>query len=679
MIQFRLLPILLFFSFQLTAQSLSKYELMQFKEFFKAENTEQDFVPISDLIEQAHSNNSTNPVLAGSFYRKADQLAGKLKNKNLHCRLLLDYAFQCTRQGNFKSADSIIDLVKNDKFVQQNYFARFCLMRTNALSNKVKGNLKDALAEALKAKAILTDQEGKEKDETLSAFNQLALVNIQSDIANLYNDTKQFDKSIQFHKENIVEINSWDDAFMSKVDKDIKEKELYLANTFNNLSLTLINQRDWKEISAKDTAIENFLEKIIALNKRTNNLNFLASNYYNYSVYFEGIKDNTGRKFYLEKALEINRELENENGILICSIELADVLLTEKNELPKALKLAEEAIKTVRNYPEWGSRGNIYLVYSRALSLNNRYEEATQYFDSSQVFMNMELKSTFDKQITEMQTKYETAEKEKKIIVLNADKQIQQKEILHQKSVRNTFIAGFTLMLIFASVFLVQRNRISKEKARSDELLLNILPSETAEELKATGTAKAKSYDMVTILFTDFQNFTQASERLSAENLVKEINFCYSEFDKIIGRFGIEKIKTIGDSYMCAGGLPATKKSHPIDMINAALEIRNFMIQYKSEFSEGGHNGAKAFEIRIGIHTGPVVAGIVGIKKFAYDIWGDAVNIASRMESSGEIGKVNISGTTYELVKENFNFTYRGKVQAKNKGEIDMYFVEYRT
>jgi class 3 adenylate cyclase len=239
--------------------------------------------------------------------------------------------------------------------------------------------------------------------------------------------------------------------------------------------------------------------------------------------------------------------------------------------------------------------------------------------------------------------------------------------------VRNGFMGGFAIVLLFAVVFLSQRNRISKEKKRSEELLLNILPEETAEELKETGKAKVKSFDAVTVMFTDFKNFTLASEKLTPEELVQEINFCYSEFDKIITKYGIEKIKTIGDSYMCAGGLPVSNTTHPFDVVSAGLEMQAFIEKNKLDRIE---KGIPFFELRLGIHTGPVVAGIVGIKKFAYDIWGDAVNLASRMESSGEVGRVNISKSTYEFVKDKFKCTYRGKVYAKNKGEIDMYFID---
>jgi predicted ATPase/class 3 adenylate cyclase len=220
----------------------------------------------------------------------------------------------------------------------------------------------------------------------------------------------------------------------------------------------------------------------------------------------------------------------------------------------------------------------------------------------------------------------------------------------------------------------IERTReLNEEKEKSESLLRNILPDETAEELKRTGTAKAKEFELATVLFTDFKNFTKMSENMSAVDLIAKINHCYIAFDKIITKYGIEKIKTIGDSYMCAGGIPIEKSSNPYDTVKVAIEIRDFMLEEKRKHDE---KGEVFFEVRIGLHTGPVVAGIVGIKKFAYDIWGDTVNIASRMESSGEPGRINISGTTYELVKDKFNCIYRGEIEAKNKGMVNMYFVE---
>ncbi len=214
------------------------------------------------------------------------------------------------------------------------------------------------------------------------------------------------------------------------------------------------------------------------------------------------------------------------------------------------------------------------------------------------------------------------------------------------------------------------------EKSKSDDLLLNILPLETANELKSQGFAKPKHFDEVTVLFTDFKNFTSISEKLSAHELVEEINFCYSNFDRIITKYGIEKIKTIGDSYMCVGGLEISNKEVVVNTVNAALEIRDFMNEESIRRKE---KNEFYFDIRIGLHTGPVIAGIVGIKKFAYDIWGNTVNIASRMESASEPGKINVSGETHDIIKSEFSCEYRGKVMAKNKGDIDMYFVERKS
>jgi class 3 adenylate cyclase len=207
----------------------------------------------------------------------------------------------------------------------------------------------------------------------------------------------------------------------------------------------------------------------------------------------------------------------------------------------------------------------------------------------------------------------------------------------------------------------------------SDTLLLNILPEETAQELKEKGSATPKHYELVTVLFTDFKGFTNITEKISPAEVIENLNTCFLAFDEICDKYGLEKIKTIGDSYMCAGGLPVANTTNPIDVVLAGLEMQTFMANWKIE-KEG--NGLPAWELRLGIHSGEIIAGVVGKNKFAYDIWGDTVNLASRMESSGEVGKVNISGTTYELVKHKFECTYRGAVKAKNKGDVDMYFVE---
>jgi class 3 adenylate cyclase len=217
-----------------------------------------------------------------------------------------------------------------------------------------------------------------------------------------------------------------------------------------------------------------------------------------------------------------------------------------------------------------------------------------------------------------------------------------------------------------------KKEQLEIEKKKSDDLLLNILPYEIAEELKVNGKAKARSTEFAAVMFSDMVDFTKMAEKLSPEELVTRIDFYFRKFDEIVGKYHIEKIKTIGDAYMCAAGIPTPNANAAEDMILAALEMREFV----EELVKANPDGARGiFQIRFGIHCGPVVAGIVGMKKFAYDVWGDTVNTAARMEQKSEACKINISETTYELVKDKFICEYRGELEAKNKGKMKMYFV----
>jgi len=224
-----------------------------------------------------------------------------------------------------------------------------------------------------------------------------------------------------------------------------------------------------------------------------------------------------------------------------------------------------------------------------------------------------------------------------------------------------------------ANIALEEKNKIiEEERHRSDELLLNILPANIAEELKETGKAAAQRFEDASVLMADFKNFTKIAEQLTPEQLVHELDYCFRAFDYIISQHEVEKIKTIGDAYMCASGL-VNRKTVPFNLVKAALEMQEFLEDYKQEKLK---KGELCFEARIGVHTGPVVAGVVGVNKFAYDIWGDTVNIAARMEASCKEGEVNISNSTFQMIKYKFECEYRGKIPAKNMGEVDMYYVK---
>jgi class 3 adenylate cyclase len=260
-------------------------------------------------------------------------------------------------------------------------------------------------------------------------------------------------------------------------------------------------------------------------------------------------------------------------------------------------------------------------------------------------------------------------------------------ELSAQKAKSNFLIiiaaVSLTLSSLIAILFfsrqktlreLAEKNKIiEEEKRRSDELLLNILPEEVMHELKAHGKTQARNYSRATVLFADIKEFTKISERLSPDEVVEALDTYFERFDKVIEKYDIEKIKTIGDAYVCAGGVPTKNEDNPNLVVRAALECMEEVNKLRAERMK---QGKQTFEFRFGIHTGQLVAGVIGIRKFAYDIWGDTVNMAARMQQEGEVGKINISGDTYELIKNNFACVHRGKHDVKNKGQVDMYFVE---
>ena len=269
--------------------------------------------------------------------------------------------------------------------------------------------------------------------------------------------------------------------------------------------------------------------------------------------------------------------------------------------------------------------------------------------------------------------------KEAELVLKEAELDLIREQRQNQRII--LWATGIVVLLLSALAFaMYRRNKyvqqtkkiIEGEQARSEELLLNILPKQTAEELKEKGRVTAKKFESVSVLFTDFVGFTKYAEMLDPEKLVESMDFYYAHFDNIIERYGLEKIKTVGDSYMCAGGLPFEDEAHAVKIVNAAREIVDFVEQARKDATKADVR----FDIRIGINSGPVVAGVVGTRKFAYDIWGDTVNVASRMENHSDAGKINISENTYALVKDHFECEARGALAIKNHGKMKMYFVE---
>lgn len=320
------------------------------------------------------------------------------------------------------------------------------------------------------------------------------------------------------------------------------------------------------------------------------------------------------------------------------------------------------------------NHANKSLIQAKQLELLEKEAALTQTTEEMQVINEEKLKLEAEKEKLALQNKL--LEQDAKINELEASKQKGQKRFLMLIIAAIALLAGVLFNLYKTKTRtakeLANKNTIiEEEKKRSDELLLNILPLETANELKLTGKAVARHYEVVTVMLTDFKDFTIISEKLSPKELVDEIDLCFSAFDNIIAKYGIEKIKTIGDAYLCAHGIPGGEHDSHV-MIKAAQEIIAFVEELKAKRKA---EGRIPFSIRIGINTGPLVAGVVGKTKFAYDIWGDTVNTAARMEQNSEPGKINVSKATYDLVKDKFKFEPRGKIEAKNKGEIEMFFL----
>jgi class 3 adenylate cyclase len=414
---------------------------------------------------------------------------------------------------------------------------------------------------------------------------------------------------------------------------------------------------------------------------------------------------------------------------LNASEKLQDIAL-KQNDFKEALKWSRETISYLKETGGGGrSGGESQRKIENQLALIDAENRALKSQLAQLSGQNQNIATTYEEQLRQVEekTKEQLNQQEAKISGLSQEKQSidssyryatrkleylskeqmidsvvlaqQEREIQTQKtliaekelekeksdSLRNLLALVLAFMGVIAVLFyaryrakrktaneLQQKNKlVEAEQQRSNTLLLNILPPAIAEELKARNKVAARKYDQATVMFIDFKGFTHVAEQLSPEMLVEELDFCFSNFDRIIGQYRIEKIKTIGDAYMCASGLSDMNAS-PSDIVKAALEIQDFMLALKAERL---NRGMPYFEARVGIHVGPVVAGVVGAKKFAYDIWGDTVNIAARMEEACEPGHVNVSEAAHWLAKYEFEWQYRGKVAAKNKGMMDMYYV----
>jgi len=487
-----------------------------------------------------------------------------------------------------------------------------------------------------------------------------------------------------------------------------------IASSLNSIGTLYQDQGDYPKAL-------DYYQRSLKIYKETRDKNGIASTLNNIGAIHRGQGDYPKALDYFQRSIKVDEEIGNKNGIAI-SLNNIGSLYQKEGDYPKALDQYQRSLKIREEIGDkrgiassLNSIGRLYqkqddhqrsinqcskgLLLAQEIGAISLQRDACEcLYDGYKTLGNGNKALEYHEQMLTLDDSLNAEETTKQLErmefakVMLADslataeetrlvEEVHQEEVRQKNKTRNILIGSSLLLLalgggVYSRLRYVRKSKatLQVEKDRSENLLLNILPADIAAELKEKGRADARDFDMVSILFTDFKGFTAASEKLSAQELVAEINTCFEAFDGIMGKYNIEKIKTIGDAYMAAGGLPVPSDDSAKNTVLAALEMQSFISKRKIDMDA---EGKPAFEMRVGIHTGPVVAGIVGVKKFAYDIWGDTVNTASRMESSGAVGQVNISEATYELLKGDPEFTFesRGKVEAKGKGEIEMLFV----
>jgi class 3 adenylate cyclase len=352
-----------------------------------------------------------------------------------------------------------------------------------------------------------------------------------------------------------------------------------------------------------------------------------------------------------------------------------------KGDLITALDYYKRSEALSREINSLDELKDIYYGFSTSYAGIKSYDQAFKYQSLYSNVKDTLYNIATDRKLANMEFDFNLQKKEGEISLLTKDKALKEVELKRQKQAKYGFMVGLALLGAIAVIIFrnyrakVKINKVlDHQKDQIESLLLNILPAEVAKELQDTGAATPRHYNHVSVLFSDFKGFTSLADKMSPQELVEELNACFMAFDNIIERHKLEKIKTIGDAYMCAGGIPTIDKDHPFRMVKAGMEIQDYILKNNLRRKA---KGLAPWDIRIGIHVGPVVAGVVGRKKYAYDIWGSTVNIASRMESNGAPGQINISSAMYDIIKDKYICSHRGKIHAKNVGDIDMYFLEH--
>ena len=571
----------------------------------------------------------------------ADSLVNIYKKNELtkvdKMELLRNLAFNETNniELSLQYAEELIDLSTKEK----NYLYLYRGYSQKGNKHNISGNFNKALEYYFKS----IDAALKANFVTGEGMSYTSIADVYSNLNNSKNAALYYEKSIQI---------------------------LRKTSDSNSLALALLNAGDEYSKNLKFRLALNYFKEAGTIFKKEKYQIGIAYTLGNTGiVYAKQGKDDLAIK-YITTTIVMLEKQEDYYGISDYLSSMADIYYN-RNDWNTALNYATRSLDLAQKQGLKDQVRRSSLLLSELYQKLGNIPESYTYYKKHIVYRDSINNLETIEKMADLRINFEVSRKQTEVDLMHQQKR--NERIITIAAVLSLVLMIFIAVGLFRRYRFIQKTNIiiEAERKRSDDLLLNILPEETAFELKHSGKVKAKRFESVTVLFTDFEGFTQYAENLDPEKLVESIDYYFSKFDAIIEKYQLEKIKTSGDSYMCAGGLPFETTDHPLKILPAAKEILDFVDQ---SFIDNPLHQTR-FKIRIGINTGPVVAGVVGTKKFAYDIWGDTVNIASRMESNSIPGRINISENTYQCIKDSFDCEYRGEVDVKNRGMMKMYFV----
>ena len=547
---------------------------------------------------------------------------------------------------------------------------------------------------------------------TFEGINHLTgISNLQSNIGAVYNSTGDYPKAIDYHLKSLRIAEKNEDDFRKATalqnigavysnmeeyaeSEDYYNRALELCQAINYEACIGIVTMNLSEVYRMEKKFDKAAEQIdLAKDLFTKLKNpslpeaMIASADLSNMKAESSTSNAQARKHYRlaieesQKALDLSRQSDTKQFIQRAHITMGNAQIG-LGQSAQAIESFKESLVVGKDLGISVDLQESYQGLKEAYVQSNQYKNALDAQDSL-ISVNKKLYDIEkNDNISNLQLEFDLEKRENEIALLNADNEIKTQQIARANLMRNFFIAAAGLLLliiggvVYQYQYVTKTNKIiTQERNKSDGLLKNILPPETAEELKQNGVVKPKKIEFTTVLFTDFVGFTKVSSNHSPETIVSSIDYYFKEFDRIVANNNLEKIKTIGDAYMCAGGLHEDDTDHSQTTFNTVMAARD-MIEFTKTTAENPPEGIVPFKVRIGIDSGPVVAGVVGQTKFQYDIWGDTVNVASRMETNSEPNKVNVSENVYDILKSDREFVYRGELDVKNKGKMKMYYLE---